>query len=1074
MVWPFFSSPEPKEDETFECDYERDCSTLYKAIESAIEPNEFDPIVKFLDTGYWSGSFFTDPISPADQARTWVTRFDPEDSTKVKWSQLPIHLAIVCGAPPAVIGRLVKLFPEGLRCTDDQHMLPLHLALRHNVSDEIVAFLLMQFPDAVNASGKSGRSAVECALRAKDKLRGKILEIFVSKSKGKMSSSILKEQKLLRDRLASKEKEVETLQSDLKEMAGKFESLKELKATVEADLLRKIQEVETARAEIEVESTEKIEKIENEKMIEALENQKKYESLEATLADIQASEKQAKKIESDLRKELDNIHARVARSRSPNDWESLKIDVGGMEAYRLQCSHTEAKNQIDMLKTELAKTLLNAQKTRSVIEASGSMEEQAIVDKELETDIELIRESVSKLEKDEENARSADDLNGLRKEVEMLRSELQERANSNKTKLELTILKKAMETELRNSQGKTKEELNMLRKAVAQASKSKLDNKTNAELVALKMDIEMLKRQTKNKELLAKTKTDLSDLRTLLEQEISTATAKKYREELLEMKSNADLLQTHLDTSDSTESIILLKKSVDHMKEELKKKESAMKIVDELASLKSTVETELKKSEGKTNDELLQVKKQIKGLTDKNLADKNVDELNKIKSELADVKFELQEIEAACNIQQELDALKKNLAEELKQTSANADKELTMMKKAVDQVNMEQRESKNLKQSLTEEIKAANKKTEQELLDMKKALDSLDVKKLESKNKEGWDAVRKEMDALKEELAAKRASKKLTSEIDSIKKVVEDLHAKKAATTTESEFKALREEMDEMRYALEQKDVGEAELKRELDLLKRRSEKKNKNGLSKFFTRHFTARKLNEKNASLAATGSVNNSKTMDNDSVSKNSFTTTLRTGVSQDGTASTNVRDSNIPRYAEITVTTIAPPSMVKGYSLEQASSGDSSEDEAAQATGQIMAMLSETFGDESMQNLGKVQTVTTDVEGTGTISSAMTMPPASDLQRVPSNATTNENSTTTKSFTTPKFRKVQSMDARITSPSMNSNKLQPIPTMRTFSRVIEEENGMIETVDTVEDGAAPTSDIPIITSTATTSEA
>ena len=1043
MVWPFFSSePARNADETFECDYERDCTALYKAIESAIEPNEFDPIIKFLDTGYWSGSFFTDPISPADQAKTWVTRFDPTDAAKVKWSQLPLHLAIVCGAPPAVIGRLVKLFPEGLRCTDDQHMLPLHLALRHNVSDEIVAFLLMQFPDAVNASGKSGRSAVECALRAKDKLRGKILEIFINKSKGKMSSAILKDQKALRDSVTAKDETIESLKLDLAQLAEKFNEIKQLKETVESDLLRKIQEVETARVDLENDFTEKFERMENEKTLEGLEHQKKYELLEATLADVQASEKKAREMEAGLRKELDGIHARVAKSRSPDDWESLKIDVGGMEAFRLQCSHTEAKSQIDMLKGELTKTLMNAQKTRSISAAGGSMEDEAM-DVDLESDLQLIRASVSKLEKDEERAHTAEDLNALRTEVESLRKELKERAESNKTKLELTILKKAMETELRNSQGKTEEELTMLRKAVAQASKGKLDNKTNAELVALKMDIEMLKRQTKNKELVAKTKLDLTDLREMLDKEITGAGTKKYRDELVGMKENADLLQIHLDSSDTTESILLLKKSVDHMKEELKKKEATKKIVEEVAALKLLVETDLKKAEGKTQEELLQMKKQIKSMNEKDLVGKNVDELLKIKSELADVKTELEEIEKAANIQHELEMLKKTLAEEMKNNNAKADQELVMMKKAVDEVNMEQKESKNLKKSLADEIKASTKQTEKELLDMKKMLDAIDVKKLESKNTEGWANVRAELDAMKEELAAKQTAA-LTSEVDSIKKVVADLHAKKAAMTTEAEFKSLREDMEAMRYALQRKDAGEAELKRELEDLKKINQKK-KNGLNKFFTRHFTSRKINDKISS--GTGS------MDNESLSKNSMTTTtLKSGLSniEETRVAAKPRDSGIPRYAETTVTTIAPPSMIKGYSLEQTSSGDSSDEEmASTSTHEVLAKLSETFVDESNQ------AVETEIE-----SGITAMPSAADAE-VPSSASV---VTKSRSFISlPKFRKVQSMDARIASPSWGSkDTAAAVPTTRTFSRVVEEEEEtdedgpqvVIETVNTDED--------------------
>ena len=481
------------------------------------------------------------------------------------------------------------------------------------------------------------------------------------------------------------------------------------------------------------------------------------------------------------------------------------------------------------------------------------------------------------------------------------------------------------------------------------------------------------------------------------------------------------------------------------MKDELKKKETTMKIIGEVAALKTSVEAELKKSEGKTQEELLQMKKQIKSMTEKDLAGKDVDELLKIKADLADVKMELQEIEKAANIQHDLEMLKKTLAEEMKNNNAKADKELIMMRKAVDEVNMEQKESKSLKKSLAEEIKASNKQTEKELLDMKKMLDSLDVKKLESKNTEGWATVRKELDALKEEVAAKQ-TKALTSEIDSIKTVVADLHAKKVAMTTESEFRTIREDMEAMRNALQRKDAGEVKLKRELEDLKKLSEKKKKNGLNKFFSRHFTSRKINERMSS--GNGSVH---TMDNESTSKNSITTTLKSGADVES-RSVGIRDPNIPRYAETTVTTIAPPSMIKGYSLEQTSSGDSSDEEMAQtSTQQVLAKLSETFVDEPIQ---AIETVHTQVEEGET----STMPPASDLQRVPSSASTSTKTNTKSTFISlPKFRKVQSMDARIASPSWGSNKEAiPVP-VRTFSRVVEEESeedGPVEIVETVEE--------------------
>ena len=172
-------------EEALECDYERDCTPLYKKIED----EEFEDVMRYLNSGYWPGAFFADGLSPADQARTWVTRFDPKDDRKVRWSQLPIHLAIVVDAPLAIIRQLLELYPQAIRCTDDQHMLPLHLALRHGSPDKVIDHLLALFPESVNAKGKNERTAVEIAKRGPNKVRGRILEVFIKYTKNKTKYS---------------------------------------------------------------------------------------------------------------------------------------------------------------------------------------------------------------------------------------------------------------------------------------------------------------------------------------------------------------------------------------------------------------------------------------------------------------------------------------------------------------------------------------------------------------------------------------------------------------------------------------------------------------------------------------------------------------------------------------------------------------------------------------------------------------------------------------------------------------------------------------------------------------------
>ena len=162
--------------EAFLCNYDENCSELYKKIEL----EKWEEVIDFLDTGDWATTLFFPDFSPEVQAKTLVARFDKKDPTKIKWKQSPLHLAIICGAPFSVIRRLVDLNPHGVRWVDDQHNLPIHLALLYKASDDTVAYLLLQFPDSVNVQGKYGHTPVEYALRAKDKLRGKILEAFIT------------------------------------------------------------------------------------------------------------------------------------------------------------------------------------------------------------------------------------------------------------------------------------------------------------------------------------------------------------------------------------------------------------------------------------------------------------------------------------------------------------------------------------------------------------------------------------------------------------------------------------------------------------------------------------------------------------------------------------------------------------------------------------------------------------------------------------------------------------------------------------------------------------------------------
>jgi hypothetical protein len=157
----------------FECDYDKNPSKMYRSMEK----QEWSEVLDFMIEGTWPGTGFSklfpemDPMSPRKQARMWVTRFEIDG--RVQWSQIPLHAAMIYGAPYLVVERLIELYPEGIRCTDDQGMLPLHLAIQHSSNANVLRLLLEKFPEGMFAKDNEDRGPFQ----VKKDERTKILTI---------------------------------------------------------------------------------------------------------------------------------------------------------------------------------------------------------------------------------------------------------------------------------------------------------------------------------------------------------------------------------------------------------------------------------------------------------------------------------------------------------------------------------------------------------------------------------------------------------------------------------------------------------------------------------------------------------------------------------------------------------------------------------------------------------------------------------------------------------------------------------------------------------------------------------
>lgn len=222
----FFCSPtdaaeKEQTDSALECDYDKDATTLYQAIES----EAWIPVLEFLETGKWEHMFRSDPNPPSRQAQTWVTRFE---NGKVRWSLLPIHLALIKSAPPKIIISLLELHPLGAKSVDDQGSLPLHLAFKHGASDLILIDLIQRFPAALFTKDTRGRvpTDIDGAKKERTALLRAVVKATTSSIDSKQKASHVKKVNELSDDLVLQQNLNANLENEKSELERRLTLLK--------------------------------------------------------------------------------------------------------------------------------------------------------------------------------------------------------------------------------------------------------------------------------------------------------------------------------------------------------------------------------------------------------------------------------------------------------------------------------------------------------------------------------------------------------------------------------------------------------------------------------------------------------------------------------------------------------------------------------------------------------------------------------------------------------------------------------------------------------------------------------
>ena len=95
--------------------------------------------------------------SRPNSAQTWTTRQGLFEGMKDS-NVLPIHEALVAGAPFHVIEALLNAYPDSVFCMESSYKrLPLHCACRKNAIVQVVELLLNRYADASLTADNLGR-----------------------------------------------------------------------------------------------------------------------------------------------------------------------------------------------------------------------------------------------------------------------------------------------------------------------------------------------------------------------------------------------------------------------------------------------------------------------------------------------------------------------------------------------------------------------------------------------------------------------------------------------------------------------------------------------------------------------------------------------------------------------------------------------------------------------------------------------------------------------------------------------------------------------------------------------------
>ncbi len=134
--------------DAFETDYDTAPTDLFQALEA----RQFD----------YANEMFLQVYKQFNKdCKTWVIARGLNQNAQLRFRALPLHAALVFGAPAELVMKILNAYPNATRGRDVKGRLPVHLAFEHNAIEEVVASIIEIFPRGFFATDKKDKSPLD-------------------------------------------------------------------------------------------------------------------------------------------------------------------------------------------------------------------------------------------------------------------------------------------------------------------------------------------------------------------------------------------------------------------------------------------------------------------------------------------------------------------------------------------------------------------------------------------------------------------------------------------------------------------------------------------------------------------------------------------------------------------------------------------------------------------------------------------------------------------------------------------------------------------------------------------------